>query len=75
MKETMVKVFTSLHHVTLTTNAWTVENGCGLLGVTTHWIDATWEYCECGLAIWELAGKHDEKTVASILVEIIDEFK
>ena len=47
MKETIAKVFTSVHHVILTTDAWIVENGCGLLSVTTHWIDATWEYREC----------------------------
>ena len=59
MKETIAKGFTSVHHVTLTADAWTTQNGCGLLGVTMHWIDATWEYCECVLAIHELSGKHD----------------
>ena len=75
MKETIAKGFTSVHHVTLTANAWTAENGCGLLGVTTHSIDATWEYRECVLAIRELAGKHNGKNMASILLEIIEEFK
>ena len=51
MKETIAKVFTTIHHVALTTNAWITENGFGLLGVTLHWIDATWEYQECVLAI------------------------
>ena len=41
MKETIAKGFTSVHHVTLVADAWIVENGCGLLGVTSHWIDAT----------------------------------
>ena len=40
MKETIAKGFTSVHHVTLTVDAWTTKNGCGLLGVTTHRIDA-----------------------------------
>ena len=75
MKETIAKGFTSIHHVTLTADAWTTENGCGLLGVTSNWIDATWEYRECVLAIWELVGKHDGKSMASILLEIIDELK
>ena len=75
MKETIAKGFTSVHHVRLTEDAWTVENGCGLLGVIAHWIDATWEYRECVLAIRELAVKHDGKSMVSILLEIIDEFK
>ena len=41
MKEKIAKGFNSVHHVMLTADAWTIENGCGLLGVTTHWIDAT----------------------------------
>ena len=75
MKETIATGFTSVHHVTLTAYAWTAENGCGLLGVTAHWIDATWEYRECVLADRELAGKHDGESMASILLEIIEEFK
>ena len=59
MKETIVKGFTSVHHVALTVDAWKVENGCGLLGVTSHWIDATWEYRECVLVVQELVGKYD----------------
>ena len=41
MKETITKVFTLVHRVMLATDAWMVQNGCGLLGVTTHWIDGT----------------------------------
>ena len=53
----------------------TIENGCDLLGVTMHWIDATWEYRECVLAVRELVGMHDGESMASILLEIIEEFK
>ena len=59
----------------LIADAWTIENRCGLLGVITHWIDAIWEYGECVLEIRELAGKHDGESMASILLEIIYEFK
>ena len=75
MKETIATGFTSVHHVMLTADAWTAENGCGLLGVTAHWIDASWEYRECVLAVRELAGKHDGESMAYILLEIIEEFK
>ena len=51
------------------------RNGCGLLGVTTHWIDATWEYRERVLAFRELSGKHDGESMTSILLKIIEEFK
>ena len=34
-----------------------------------------WDYRECVLAIQELAGKHDGKSMISILLEIIEEFK
>ena len=74
MKETIAAGFTLVHHVTLTADAWTTKNGCGLLGVTTHWIDATWEYRECVLAVRELVRKHDGESMASILLEIIEEF-
>ena len=47
MKETITKVFTSVNRVMLTMDAWTTENGCGLLGVIAHWINATREYHEC----------------------------
>ena len=70
MKETIATGFTSVHHVMLKANAWTTENGCGLLGVTAHWIDATWEYHECVLAVRELANKHGDKSMASILLEL-----
>ena len=75
MKETIATGFTSVHHLTLTADVWTSENGCGLLGVTAHWIDAAWEYRECVLAVQELSGKHDGESMASILLEIIEEFK
>ena len=75
MKETIAKGFTSVHHVMLTTYAWKTKNGCGFLGVTTHWIDATWEYHECVLAIQELTEKHDGESMTSILLEIIGELK
>ena len=75
MKETIATGFTSVHHMTLTADAWTTKNGCGLLGVIAHWIDAAWEYRECVLAVRELAGKHDSESMASILLEIIEEFK
>ena len=75
MKEIIAKGFTSVRHVMLTEDAWSAENGCGLLGVTSHWIDATWEYHECVLAIRELVEKHDGKSMASILLKIMDEFK
>ena len=75
MKESIAKGFTSVDHVTLTADAWISENGCGLLGVTVHWIDATWEYRECVVEIRELVGKHDGESMAYILLEIINEFK
>ena len=75
MKETIATGFTLALHVTLTADAWTGENGCGLLGVTAHWIDAAWEYRECVLGVRELTGKHDDESTASILLEIIEEFK
>ena len=51
MKDTIAKGFTSIHHVMLTADAWTTDNGCGVLGVTTHWTDATFEYRKCVLTI------------------------
>ena len=43
--------------------------------MTAHCIGATWEYRECVLAARELAGKHDGESMASKLVEIIEELK
>ena len=36
MKDTIAKGLTSVPAVMLTVDAWKIENGCGLLGVTTH---------------------------------------
>ncbi|XP_078436367.1 putative transcriptional regulator tpeD [Wolffia australiana] len=40
--------------VSLTVDAWTAENGTGLLGITIHWVDDTWTYRERVLAIREI---------------------
>ena len=74
-KETITTGFTLVHHVMLTADAWTAENGCGVLGVIAHWINATWVYRECVLAVRELTGNHDGESMASILLEIVEEFK
>ena len=44
------------------------KNGCVLLGVIVDWIDATWEYCECVLAIQELMGNYYGESMVSILL-------
>ena len=38
-------------------------------------IGANWEYHEGVFAKQELTGKHDGKSIAAILLKIIDEFK
>ena len=51
MKEMIANGFTLVLVMMLTVDVWTSENGCGLLGVTAHWIYATWKYRECVLVI------------------------
>ena len=44
MKEIIAKVVTVMYHVMLKIEAWTSENGCGLLGVIAQWVNANLEY-------------------------------
>ena len=75
MKEEIAKYFHEIRFVSLTADAWTSENGLGLLGVTAHWVDGTWQYRETVLALRELLEKHDGEGMATILYEIIVDFK
>ena len=75
MKEEIAKYFHEIRFVSLTADAWTSENGLGLLGVTAHWVDGTWQYRETVLALRELPEKHDGEGMATILYEIIVDFK
>ena len=75
LKAEMIRRFRDLRYLTVTTDAWTSENGLGLLGVTAHWVDCNWQYRETVLALRELPEKHDGHGLATVLYEIISEFK
>ena len=75
MKEEIIGYFRDIRYVTVTADAWTSENGLGLLGVTAHWVDCSWQYRETVLALRELPEKHDGEGLAKVLYEIITEFK
>ena len=75
MKEEIIGYFHDIRYVTVTANAWTSENGLGLLGVMAHWVDYSWQYRESVLALRELPEKHDGEGLAKVLYEIITEFK
>ena len=75
MKEEIIRYFCDIHYVTVTADTWTSENGLGLLGVTAHWVDCSWQYREIVLALRELPEKHDGEGLAKVLYEIITEFK
>ena len=36
VKLMLAQLFIIVHHVTLTMDAWMMEKGCGLLGITSH---------------------------------------
>lgn len=74
MKADIIHTLSNVDRVSVTTDAWTAENGCGLLGVTVHWIDDRWTYRESVLAVRELCGKHDGASMAEILVDVLEEF-
>ncbi|XP_078442936.1 putative transcriptional regulator tpeD [Wolffia australiana] len=46
MKVGVRKLWETVARVSLTVDAWTAENGIGLLGITVHWVDETWTYKE-----------------------------
>ena len=75
MKEEIIGYFLDIRYVTVTADAWTSENGLGLLGVTAHWADYSWQYLETALALRELPEKHDVEGLTKVLYEIITEFK
>ncbi|XP_078436716.1 uncharacterized protein LOC144707471 [Wolffia australiana] len=68
MKLGVRKLWETMARVSLTVDAWTTENGTGLLGITVHWVDETWTYRERVLAIREIVGKHDGENMASIVL-------
>ncbi|XP_078448328.1 putative transcriptional regulator tpeD isoform X2 [Wolffia australiana] len=74
MKLGVRKLWETVAQVSLIVDAWTAENGTGLLGITVHWVDETWTYRERVLAIREIVGKHDGENMASIVLQALDEF-
>ena len=44
------------------------------LGVTAHWIDATFERKSCGLSIQSLKGSHTGEVLAARILNVIKEF-
>ena len=74
MKEDIKRLFVDVEQVSLTAYAWTAEDCTGLLGITVHWVDTKWHYCERVLGIRELVGKHDGDRMAEIIVQLLEEF-
>ncbi|XP_078446589.1 putative transcriptional regulator tpeD [Wolffia australiana] len=74
MKDDVRKLWETVDRVSLTVDAWTAENGTGLLGITVHWVDDKWAYREWVLAIREIVGKHDGENMATIVIQALDEF-
>ncbi|XP_078446415.1 putative transcriptional regulator tpeD [Wolffia australiana] len=73
MKIGVRKLWETVARVSLTVDAWTTDNGTGLLGITVHWVDDTWTYRERVLAIREIFDKHDAGNMASIVLQALDE--
>ncbi|XP_078432925.1 putative transcriptional regulator tpeD [Wolffia australiana] len=74
MKIGVRKLWETVARVSLTVDAWTADNGTGLLGITVHWVDDMWTYRERVLAIREIVGKHDGGNMVSIVLQAQDEF-
>ncbi|XP_078434996.1 putative transcriptional regulator tpeD [Wolffia australiana] len=74
MKAEIIHILADVDRVAITVDGWTAENGCGLLGITVHWIDARWTYRELVLAVRELCEMHDGEFMAEILAEVLEEY-
>ncbi|XP_078447635.1 putative transcriptional regulator tpeD [Wolffia australiana] len=74
MKAKIIRILEDINRVAITVDGWTTENGCGLLGVTVHWIDARWTYRELVLAVRELYEMHDAESMAEILAKVLEEY-
>ncbi|XP_078443709.1 putative transcriptional regulator tpeD [Wolffia australiana] len=74
MKEDVKKLWENVDRVSLTVDAWTIENSTVLLGITVHWVDDKWVYRERVLALREIVGKHDGESMASIILQALEEF-
>ncbi|XP_078442940.1 putative transcriptional regulator tpeD [Wolffia australiana] len=74
MKDNVRMLWESVDLISLTVDAWTAENGTGLLGSTIHWVDNKWAYREQVLAIREFVRKHDGENMAAIVIQELDEF-
>ncbi|XP_078440875.1 putative transcriptional regulator tpeD [Wolffia australiana] len=74
MKWRLVELLTNVPKVSLTVDAWTTENSCGLLGITVNWVNNWRELCEHVLAISELVRKHNGENMSTIVLQASDDF-
>lgn len=59
--------------ISITCDLWTSKNQLSFLGVTAHYIDATWTMQQEVIAFKHLEGEHDGKALAIALVEVFEE--
>ncbi|XP_078447648.1 putative transcriptional regulator tpeD [Wolffia australiana] len=73
MKAKLMSALADVPSVSLTVDAWTAENSCGLLGITVHWVNDQWELCKRVLVIRELVGKHSGENMGAIVLQALDD--
>ncbi|XP_078440854.1 putative transcriptional regulator tpeD [Wolffia australiana] len=74
MNGEIIHTLADVDRVAVRADGWMVENGCRLLDITVHWIDARLTPCELVLAVHELCGKHGRESMAEILVKVLEEY-
>ncbi|XP_078440855.1 putative transcriptional regulator tpeD [Wolffia australiana] len=74
MKGKLIQLLADVPRVSLTVDAWTAKNSCGLLGITVHWVNNRWELCERVLAIGELVCKHSGENMSAVVIRALEDF-
>ena len=75
MEEEMRHQLACLSHVYLTIDLWTNRNMSSFLGITVHFIDATWKLCSFVLAADSFLEKHIACNIAKAYDDVIKKFK
>ncbi|XP_078440370.1 putative transcriptional regulator tpeD isoform X1 [Wolffia australiana] len=75
VKENLADSFVNVDQVSLTVDAWTVENDCTLMGITVHWVDMSWNLCKRFLAVRELVDKDNAESMADVILHVLKEFE
>ncbi len=61
--------------MSITCDVWTSKNQLSFLGVTIHFIDRNWKFCNMLIAFKYLEEEHDGLSICEALMDVFEEFE